>query len=653
MKRTRDDLFFTGTSDFGEYLSNHDDRVISGEFGALHLDAGSLESGSVTGKGEFVRPAFTKKFIKTIFIIIILGNGALFARAASLQIKSGGSYRALAENNRLRIRTIPAERGVILDRNGYVLVSNIPTFSLSVTPGDLPIDWAERDRVLNEVVKIAGVTRTDLDRFLFDFEGSREPVPIRENLDYESALKAEINISALPGVTVNQDIRRNYIGADASRSLSQVLGYQGIISKKEYESARIRGYKRTDRIGKTGVESSYETALRGIYGNEKIEVDALGRKKSIISKEEAVPGKNLVLTIDVHAQQKLEEALLRSMRNAGSSRGVAIALDPRGGEIIAIVSLPSFSSNDFAAGLTNETYKQLLEDPNKPLFFRAIAGEFPSGSTIKPIISLAALDEGIINANTTVRSVGGIQIGEWFFPDWKAGGHGDVNVIRAIAESVNTFFYYIGGGFGGFKGLGPDKIAEHAKRFGLGKKLSIDLPGEAEGLIPSEEWKEKTKKEQWYIGDTYHMAIGQGDVLVTPLQIAASTGAIANGGTLWKPHVARGMVTSGKNGEAIKLEVLQDEAAKLENINIVRRGMREAVTAGSARGLSGIGVSAAGKTGTAQWRDERAPHAWFTGFAPYENPEIVITVLVEEGGEGSVAAVPVAREFLDWYFKSK
>lgn len=653
MNRANDDLFFTETSDFGEYLSTHDDRILSGEFGELHLAAGSRETLGATGKGEFVRPAFTKKFIKTFFIIIALSNGVLFARAASLQIKSGGSYRALAENNRLRIRTIPSERGVILDRNGLVLVSNIPTFSLSVTPGDLPNDPVERDRVLNEVGKIVGTSITDLGRFLFDFEGSREPVPVRENLDYESALKAEINLSALPGVTVNQDIRRNYIGANASRSLSQVLGYQGIISKKEYASLRTRGYKRTDRIGKTGVESSYETELRGTYGNEKIEVDALGRKKSIISKEEAIPGKNLVLTIDVRAEQKLEEALSRSMRNSGSARGAAIALDPRNGEIIALVSLPSFSSNDFAAGFSSKAYKELIENPNNPLFFRAIAGEFPSGSTIKPIISLSALDEGIINANTIVRSVGGIQIGEWFFPDWKAGGHGDVNVVRAIAESVNTFFYYIGGGFGGFKGLGPDKIASHALKFGLGKKLSIDLPGEAQGLIPSEEWKEKTKKEQWYIGDTYHMSIGQGDVLVTPLQIAASTGAIANGGTLWKPHVARGLVTSEKNGEAIKLEVLEDEVAKLENINIVRRGMREAVTAGSARGLLGIGVSAAGKTGTAQWRTDRVPHAWFTGFAPYENPEIVITVLLEEGGEGSVAAVPVAREFLDWYFKNK
>jgi len=321
---------------------------------------------------------------------------------------------------------------------------------------------------------------------------------------------------------------------------------------------------------------------------------------------------------------------------------------------LALVSLPSFSNNDFARGLTQEQYQAIANHPDQPLFNRCLSGEYPSGSTIKPVVAAAALEEGIINENTTVSSIGGLRIGQWFFPDWKAGGHGLTSVRKALAESVNTFFYYLGGGYGDFNGLGLERLVEYEKIFGLGAQSGIDLPGEASGFLPSKEWKEKIKGEPWYIGDTYHLAIGQGDLLVTPLQVAGYTAVFANGGALYRPRLVKQILNSldqpigEADGKPIKSNLLS-----AKNIEIVRQGLRAAVTAGSAQGLASAVVPVAGKTGTAQWSTSKPAHAWFTGFAPYDKPEIVITVLIEQGGEGSAAAVPVAREVLDWWFRNK
>jgi len=285
------------------------------------------------------------------------------------------------------------------------------------------------------------------------------------------------------------------------------------------------------------------------------------------------------------------------------------------------------------------------------LFNRAISGEYPSGSTIKPVIAAAALEEGVITENTTVRSVGGITIGQWNFPDWRVGGHGIVDVRRAIAESVNTFFYYIGGGYQDFRGLGVDKIMKYGKLFGLDSQTGVDLAGEASGFLPTEEWKEKVKGEKWYIGDTYHLAIGQGDLLVTPLQVAAYTSAFANGGTLYRPHFVKRILSGSDQAlKEVSIEPVRENFIDSHNIEIVRQGLRQSVTDGSSRRLQSVPVAVAGKTGTAQWSSKYPPHAWFTGFAPYDNPELVITILVEQGGEGSDTAVPIAEDYLKWYF---
>ena len=264
------------------------------------------------------------------------------------------------------------------------------------------------------------------------------------------------------------------------------------------------------------------------------------------------------------------------------------------------------------------------------------------------------MEEGVINENTSFLSTGGLRIGEWFFPDWKAGGHGTTNVRSAIAFSVNTFFYYIGGGYGDFKGLGLTGLVKYSKLFGLGDLTGIDLNGEAAGFVPTSAWKETTKNEPWYIGDTYHFAIGQGDVLVTPLQVANYTAALANGGILYQPHLVSKILDSNNQVvQEILPKVIRKDFISAQNMNIVREGMRQTVVSGSGRYLNSLPVSAAGKTGTAQWSSKKANHAWFIGFAPYENPELAITVLVEEGVEGSTIAVPIAYDIFNWYFSNK
>ena len=287
----------------------------------------------------------------------------------------------------------------------------------------------------------------------------------------------------------------------------------------------------------------------------------------------------------------------------------------------------------------------------KPLFFRSISGEYPSGSTIKPVLASAALEEKIIDRHTSFNSVGGLWVGgRWFFPDWKAGGHGLTNVIKAIAWSVNTYFYYIGGGYGDFQGLGVERIGKYLKLFGLGETLGLDLPGESAGFVPTAEWKKKEKNEAWYIGDTYHLSIGQGDLLVTPLQVNSYTATIANGGRIYRPHLVKGIIAAAGQGEPLASQVIREKFISSQNLEIVRQGMRQTVVAGSAASLNGLSVPAAGKTGTAQWNSNKKNHAWFTGFAPFDQPDFCLTVLVEEGGEGSSLAVPIAREIMQYWF---
>lgn len=633
------------------------------------IQEGKLKYGNFEGKfrRDWVEEAFTptergeetvgnKLAISSIVLarwVIALLLVILAGRLLWLQVARGGYYRDIANGNRLRLERIEASRGIIYDRNNVPLVHNIATFLLYAIPADLPKDEQQRNQLIDRFAFIIpnfeaadvkeGLKKLDAGQFEY-----YQPFFIADNIPYEQALKIYLESSSTPGIVLTSKTRRSY--ELSTYSLSHVLGYTGKISPDELSAAR-QTYSPIDYLGKAGLEKSWELELKGAAGVKQVEVDALGKVKKVVSETAPIAGHNIILSLDAAAQKKLEEIMAAYLAKAGLKRGAAVVLNPANGEILSLISLPSYDNNIFARGITKDEYKALSESPDHPLFSRAVSGEYPSGSTIKPVVAGAALQEGIITSRTTILSNGGLRVGQWTFPDWKSGGHGVTDVKKAIAESVNTFFYYIGGGYDEFQGLGIDRMVGYFKKFLLGSSLGIDLPQEASGFVPTKEWKESTKKEKWYIGDTYHVAIGQGDLLTTPLQIASYTAFFANGGTIYRPHLVSKITTeTDELVTEVAPTVLAKDILSDGYIEIVREGMRQTVTSGSARSMSSLPVAAAGKTGTAQWSTKKDPHAWFTGFAPYDNPQIVITVLVEEGRGGDLIASPIAREFMQWYF---
>jgi len=580
----------------------------------------------------------------------------LLSRLYWLQVAQGAYYRGLSDGNRIRIKKIEARRGVIYDKDLNPLVHNVANFLLYFVPADLPTDELERKMIINRLATIlgnisAGEIEDKLNKIdLKSFEAYR-PLPIAENIDYDKAMLINLESAHMQGVVLSSRSRRQYFLP--TLSYSQVLGYTGKINSEELGKYGEE-YSPIDYIGKSGLEVFYENELKGIDGRQQIEVDAWGKEKKIISQSRVKDGNNLVLSIDSAAQVKLEELLRDELKKTGLTRAVGIVSNPANGEIISLVSLPTFNNNDFARGISQDEYSLLANHPDKPMFLRAVSGEYPSGSTIKPVVLSAALEEKIVTEHTQFLSTGGLRIDKWFFPDWKAGGHGLTDARKAIAESVNTYFYHIGGGYEDTTGLGIDRMDKYFAMFGLGSQTGIDLPNEGVGFLPTKEWKEATKNEKWYIGDTYHVSIGQGDLLVTPIQVAYYLNYFANNGTLYRPHLVKYVLSSEDKLVSITdTTPVKSNIIDSYNLKIVREGMRQAVTNGSAIRLNSLPVSAAGKTGTAQWSTEKKPHAWFIGFAPYDNPEVAITILIEEGEEGSATAVAVADQFLRWYFSSK
>ncbi len=598
---------------------------------------------------KFLGKHLTEKKINILLIFVFLGMLILFGRTFQLQVVKGAYYDQLAEFNRTREKSILASRGLIYDRNLNPLVKNVPIFDALILPKDLSLNEEIRNEQLNMIAKTINQNIDDIKNALRKYPANfKYLVAVRENIDYEEALLLKIKSEELPGLFIETRNQREYL---YPYEFSHVLGYLGKITDKELKDKAGQDYLLNDYIGKTGLELNYEDALRGQYGKESVEVDVSGQEKKVLYYQEPENGKNLVLSLDLAVQKKAREILNTYLQKFNKKRGSLIMLDPRNGEIIALVSLPDFDDNLFAQGISTNDYRKLADNEDNPLFDRSIKGEYPSGSTIKPVIAAGALEEGIITDKTAFLSTGGLWLFDrWFFPDWSAAGHGMTNVYRAIAWSVNTFFYIIGGGYQDFQGLGEDGLKKYFELFGLDKKTGIDLPGEATGLVPDPEWKLKTKNEEWYIGDTYHMAIGQGDVLVTPLQVANFTSVFANGGKLYQPHLVKEIVSNKGEDQIIAPQVIREDFISSKNINIVKKAMRQTVTEGSAQYLNNLDVAVAGKTGTAQWNTNKDNHAWFTGFAPYDDPQIVITVLVEEGGEGSAVSVPITYDMLNWYF---
>ena len=623
---------------------------------------------------NFIR-IFWLKFFILVFICVIVG------RSAFMQIVKGDHYYALAKGNRTKIERIEPKRGIIYDKNNNPLVMNVANFLLYIMPSELPNNEQEKNDILIALSEILDNTELyeitkklqSIKRGSFEFF---RPLFITDNIPYEKAITLYLKSEEWSGIILSNKTKRRYIipklpkdifktsatgtkdvlqeikDTSMPSSLSHILGYTGKMNQKEIEKFGTENYLPIDYIGKTGVEYFWEKELKGISGQKQIEVDAIGRGEKIINETPAVDGNNIVISIDTEFQREIERILKNNLEELDLTRASVVVVDPNNGKILAMASIPAYDNNLFARGISFDEYDVLMNHPDKPLFNRAISGEYPTGSTIKPVMVAAALEEGIVTEYTSFESTGGIEIKEWFFPDWKTGGHGMVDARRSIAESVNTYFYYIGGGYEDFIGLGVKRITEYEKLFGLGSKTNIDLTGESKGFLPTKKWKKEVKNEPWYIGDTYHISIGQGDVLATPLQVAMFTSVFANGGTLYRPHIVSKITSSdGKKVKYIDKEPVRSNFIDSYNIVVVRQGLRQAVTDGSARKLDDLPIDVAGKTGTAQWSSKKEPHAWFTGFAPYRNPKIVITIIVEQGGEGSDVAVPIAKEILEWYFK--
>ncbi len=587
---------------------------------------------------------FEKRQLLIFWWIIIIALLVIGGRVFYLNAVKGGYYREIAKGNQVHSVAIKAPRGKIMDRTGAALVNNMPSVDLVVIPADLPRENDEKKRMAQELSDIFKINSGEILAKMESVETNFiSPVLLRENISREELLVFTERSQEFPGIMLEKTALRDYI---EGLIFSHILGYVGKIDKKELDDNP--GYLLTDYIGKQGIEKSYEENLKGANGALQVEVDSLGNIKKELGVINPKPGSDLVLGIDSGLQKKIFDELSSILEKTQTETAAAVAMNPKTGEILALVSLPSFDNNLFTYGISPEDYAGLTNNQGKPLFNRVISGEYPPGSVIKPLIAVAALSEGVVTSATTVNCGGAINLGSYRFGDWKT--HGVTDIRKAIAESCDVFFYSVGGGYEGIEGLGMSRMKKYETFFGLGEKTGVDIPGETDGFIPDEQWKLEKFGEKWYTGNSYHAAIGQGYVTATPLQLADYIAAVANGGTLYWPHLV--LQIRKNNGESVDIgpEAKRKNFISPDIIKIVQEGMRQTVTSGTAQSLNDLPVNIAGKTGTAQFGSENKTHAWFVSYAPYEDPEIAMVVLVEGGGEGHSSAVPVTKAVYDWYF---
>ncbi|MDO8600397.1 MAG: penicillin-binding protein 2 [bacterium] len=620
----------------------------------IFADAINLPSFSEnTPEGRMEKPLTRGPFF--LFALGIAGGLAVLAvflfRA---QILRGAEYRVRADDNKFYEIPLRPPRGVMYDSRGVILASNESTFGVYVEGGELPEDAASRELIFSHLAKIIG-NNVSADVIAEEFVKTHT-VLVASDLSRETALEILARQDELPGVFVQEEFSRRY---PFSASVSHVLGYVGRVTREE--TSGVRGFSLTDVVGRDGIEAQYDSDLRGGEGRKLIEVNAKGSFERDRLLEPPRVGLNAELAIDAELQKAAFEIFSRLAAGGGAKAGAVVALDPRDGAVRALFSYPSFDNNMFTVAPDNAKIRSILSDPRFPLLNRAISSTYPSGSTIKPIIATAALEEGVIDEKRKILDEGFISIPDPYHPGQATIFRGVrplgwVDLRRAIANSSNIYFYTVGGGYKDIVGLGVTRIKQYANRLGLGTKLGIDLPGEAAGFMPDPEWKKEHVKNDplWRLGDTYNTSIGQGYVNVTPLQLTAAISAIANGGTLWKPRVLTALLDERKDVvRETAPEAIRSNVVSSETLRIVREGMRLSVTDGLAVSLSDLPVTSAAKSGTAEIGEKNKTHAWFTVFAPYENPEIVLTVFVEKGGGGSVVALPVAKEILRWYAENR
>ena len=597
--------------------------------------------------------------IQTVAVVLF---AVLLGQLWKLQIVEGHSFRQLADINRFRVSPVEAPRGIIYDRNHQILAYNTPSFVVSIVPAALPKD--NPGATFAELGQLLGISPSDIEKKVANRKGDDfTPVSIKSDVQRDVVMRVEEKHLKLPGVIVVPESSRRYPFGELT---SHILGYMLPITEEQLAAKQANdkaaGYQPEDKIGATGVESTFESQLRGTPGKKLYEVDATERPVADIRVDSPTPGHNLTLTLDVSLQQDVEKILQAGMGK--SQYAVAIVMDPRNGQILAMVSTPSYDDNLFAAGIGETDLQNLLNDPRKPMIDYAIGGSFPPGSTFKLVTGSAALQEGVANANTVINCPGYLLVPNQYnpavsqrLPDW--GAFGKLDFTQAMADSSDVYFYTLGGGTPAFPGLGNDRLAKYAKLMGYGAPTGIDLPGEVGGLIPTDKWKQNTWKEQWLTGDTYNMAIGQGFVLATPLQVANATNAIANGGHLLKPQIVASI--SDSNDQSLTT-VEPQEIRKLpvdqQNLDLVKQGMeavmRNTIAGENMAAFNIPDLKIAGKTGTAEYAGPKdangiAPtHGWFTAFAPYDNPQVSVTVFLQSGGSSN--AVPIAMDIFKRYF---
>lgn len=574
-------------------------------------------------------------------VLVLLG-----ARVFFLNVVKGGYYQDIAVRNSVRNVLLSAPRGLIFDRYGKQLVRNVPSMELIATPADLPSSEEDRRALIERLRNLIAFDSDEWSSSVLSAGGVFSlPIVLKTSLTQDETLLFSARASEFPGISLERSAVREY---QDGLIFSHILGYEGKIRKEELDE--YPEYLPIDSIGKQGIEKSYETELRGKRGADRVEVDSRGTIKKALGVFDPEPGNDLILNIDADLQKKLFDSLSTTLEKAELRKGAAVAIDPRDGSVLALVSLPSFDNNLFAGGIDSENYAGLVHDNALPLFDRALSGEYPPGSTIKPFLASAALAEGVVTPNTQIESRGGITVAGFSFGDWKA--HGFTDVRHAIAVSSDVYFYSVGGGYGNIRGLGMEKMNEYEELFGFGSETGIDIPGEKTGFLPTAAWKEDKLGERWYIGDTYHASIGQGFVLATPLQLADATAAVANGGTLWKPRVVGQIRLRDGSMQSVAPEAIRRNIVDSSILKTVREGMRMTVTesVGTAQSLASLPVAVAGKTGTAQFGAEKKTHGWFESFAPYDNPTIALVVLIEGQENEGYFAVPVTKDVLSWYF---
>ncbi|HMU99989.1 MAG TPA: penicillin-binding protein 2 [Rhodocyclaceae bacterium] len=595
-------------------------------------------------------------------LAVLIAFCILFGRFVYLQIVQHEYYRTRAEDNRIALLPIVPNRGVITDRNGIVLARNYSAFTLEITPSRVAV----LDQTIDGLAEIIEIQSKDRKRFkrLLDEAKNFESIPIRTRLSDEEVARFAAHRYRFPGVEVKARLFRQYpLGTVASHA----LGYMGRVTDRDLEWIGERGqeanYKGTDHVGKTGLEQHYEFELHGETGYEQVEIDAGGRAIRSLRRTPPVSGNNLALTLDAKLQEMAEKAF-------GDRKGSLVAIEPATGGVLALVSSPTFDPNLFVDGITPENWKDLNDDPKKPMVNRAINGAYPPGSTFKPFMALAALEAGKRTPAQVINDPGFFTFGNHTFRDDKKGGHGAVDMYKSIVHSCDTYYYMLA------NDLGIDGIARFMGSIGLGQRTGVDLgkddSGESKGVLPSPEWKrqrfKRPEQQKWYAGETISIGIGQGYNAYTPIQLAQATATVANNGVMFRPHLVS-HITDARTGarRPIEPQPIRTLDWKPQNIETIKRALVGVNKEGTgARAFAGASYEAAGKTGTAQvfslkgaqYREggvkkELRDHALFIAFAPVENPRIALAILVENGGFGAQSAAPIARMVFDYYLLGK